>query len=416
MAMLDYDAYIQRAELLRQQHRIKDAEQQLAVVLQANPNHGEALQVLAHCKIDSKKYTEAKSILKQCLQNDANNDYAFYLLAFAHYHENENIQAKKFLNKAISIFPYNDGYFALLAHILLDEKDYQLALNTANDGLAINPESLSCLNARSTALFRLNKKDEAYETINEALSIDPEDYATHANYGWHYLEKGRHQQAATHFKEALRNNPNYEYAKEGYKAALKSKLYFYRWLLQFNLWMSKQKSGFRIGMIIGVWLLIRLISMLTADSALRAIGITIVVIYFLVAMLTWLGSAIANLYLLFTPHGKYILNNSEQWRARLIGIALGVGLILYCCELLFQIPLTMLAILIASLSIPLTEIEFPIKLFRGKSRVIIGHILLTLAALMILSIPFHEDLPVFFGVLYMIFFIGFMWTGTAAGF
>ncbi len=414
--MLDSDKLIQRAELLRQQKRWKDAEQQLAIVLQSNPNNVDALQVLAHCKIDGKHFEEAIQILLRCLQFDANSDYNFYLLAFAHYQQNQNTIAKDYLKQAIALFPYNDGYFALQAHILLEEKQYQAALDSANEGLAINPESLSCLNARSTALFRLNKKEEAYETINEALSIDPEDYVTHASYGWHYLEKGKHKEAATHFKESLRNNPNYEYAKEGYKAALKSKLPFYRWLLQFNLWMSNQKRSVRVAMIFGVWIIVRIISSLTSNSPLQMIGIIIVVLYFLVTMMSWLGSAIANLYLLFTPHGKYILNNTETWSARFVGLSLLCGLICFFVAVSMQTQLIPIALLIASLSIPFTEMEFPIKPFKGKSRTVVTHILLLLAILAIISSTFSIQLATLFGVLYAIFFLGFMWVGSATGF
>ncbi|MBC7723076.1 MAG: tetratricopeptide repeat protein, partial [Pedobacter sp.] len=239
--MLNRDNLLQKAELLRRQKRFKDAEQQVEIVLRDNPDDVDALIILGHCKIDTKQTDEAITILKQSLQYDANNDYVFYLLAFAYYQNNHNLFALDFLDKALAIFPYNAGYFALQAHIRLEQKDYKIALEAANNGLAVDAENVGCLNARSTALFRLNRKEEAYETINEALELDPEDYTTHTNYGWHYLEKGKYKNATNHFKEALRINPNYGYAKQGYKAALKSRMPFYRWILQYSLWMGRQQ-------------------------------------------------------------------------------------------------------------------------------------------------------------------------------
>ena len=306
--MLNRDDILQRAELLRRQKRYKDAEQQVGIVLKNDPEDVDGLIILGHCKIDSLQIAEAITILKQCLQYDANNDYIFYLLAFANYQNNNNQIALNYLDQALAIFPYNAGYFALKAHIRLEQNEFGFALEAANNCLAVDAENVSCLNARSTALFRLNRKEEAYDTINEALELDPEDYSTHTNYGWHYLEKGKYKNATTHFKEALRLNPNYAYAKQGYKAALKSRMPFYRWILQYSLWIGRQQRGVRIGIPVGLWLLVNIISSVENNPVLKYIGYSVLIIYLLFVIMSWLGSAFANLYLLFTPHGKYILD------------------------------------------------------------------------------------------------------------
>src|SRR5437868_3516808 len=82
------------------------------------------------------------------------------------------------------------------------------ALEKANAGLAVNAQDLTCLNARSQALFRLKDKTAAYDTIKEALNVDPDDDFTHTNFGWHFMEAGKHKKAREHFRQALRINPN----------------------------------------------------------------------------------------------------------------------------------------------------------------------------------------------------------------
>ena len=407
--MLNRDNFLQRAELLRRQKRYKDAEQQVGIVLQDNPEDVEALVILGHCKIDTKQTAEAIAILKQSLQYEANNDYVFYLIGFAYYQNSNNILALQFLGKALSIFPYNAGYFALQSHVFLEQKDYALALASANSGLAVDAESVSCLNARSTALFRLNRKEEAYETINEALELDPEDYSTHTNYGWHYLEKGKYKNATNHFKEALRLNPNYDYAKQGYKAALKSRMPFYRWILQYSLWMSRQQKSVRIGVPLGLWFLVNAINLVKDNVGLKYAGAAILVVYVLFVIMSWLGSAFANLYILFTPHGKYILDKNERYSAVAVGVFVGLGLLLLIPAFTINEAFFMVAALMASMAIPANELEFPIQLFKGNGRLVSAHIMMLLGVAACASIFINVDVATLFGVIYFIFFVGFIW-------
>ncbi len=410
--MLDRDSLLERAEFLRQQKRYKDAEQQVGIVLRDNPEDVTALMILGHCKIDTKQTEEGIRILHECLKYEADNHYILYLIAFAYYQDNKEMSATQYLDAAIAIFPYEAGYFSLKAHLHLDKKEYQQALDAANEGLAVDAEDISCLNARSTALFRLKRKDEAYETINEALELDPEDYSTHANYGWHYLEKGKYKDATKHFRESLRINPNYLYAREGYKAALKSRMPFYRWLLQYSIWMSRQDRGVRIAVIFGIWILIRLIDYVSKDSPLRYLAAVLVGAYFLMVVMSWLGDAFANLYLLFTPHGRYILNVSERWSATLVGIAVGLGIVFAVAGLTVNPAFYLLAGITASLAIPSNELEFPIRIFKGAGRAITAQIMLLLGLAACITMFINDEVASFFAIIYGVFFLGFMWSNS----
>lgn len=411
--MLNRDNFLQRAELLRMQKRYKEAEQQIGVVLQNDPEDVEALVLLGHCKIDTKQTDEAITILKQTLQYEAHNDYVFYLLSFAYYQKDDSKQALEFLDKALSIFPYNAGYFALQAHILLEQKAYEQALNAANNGLAVDAENVGCLNARSTALFRLNRKEEAYETINEALELDPEDYSTHANYGWHYLEKGKYKEATNHFREALRLNPNYAYAKQGYKAALKSRMPFYRWMLQYSLWISRQQRGVRIGLPLGLWLLVNLLNNVKTNAFLTQLATVLLILYVLFFVMTWLSSAFANLYLLFTKHGKYVLDDNERYSAIGVGITTAIALALVVPGFMINDGFFILAALVASFALPMNELEFPIKLFKGGGRLVTAHIMLLLGLAALITVFFNSQVGTFFGIIYFIFLVGFTWASSA---
>lgn len=410
--MLDRDNLLRRAEFLRRQKRLKEAEREVGVVLQSNPEDVEALIILGHCKIDARLFDEAIVILKQCLQFDSSKDYIFYLLSFTYYQKSDSKNALNYLKEALSIFPYNPGYFALAAHIHLDDKDYQSALAAADTGLSIDAENVSCLNARSTALFRLNKKEEAKESIHEALSIDPENYITHTNFGWHHLEKGRHKDAEVHFKEALRINPNYAYAKQGYKSALKSKLIFYKWLLQSNLWLSQQSKKLRMGIIFGLWLLVAGINTAAENSPFQYFCYSVMLVYFTVVIFSWIGSSLANLYLLATPHGHYILSNQEKWSARMVGISLILSFLLLGLVEYFNSNYLFVVGVVACFTLIFNEIDFPIQPFRVKGRAMLSHIILTTGLLCCLVAYFSLPIATWIAIVYGFLFVGFIWSGS----
>ncbi len=406
---MDRDRLLQRAELLRQQRRLKDAEREVGIVLQSDPEDVEALIILGHCKIDGRQYTEAITILKQCLQYESNKDYVFYLLSFAYYHNNDNVSALSYLNEAISLFPFNPGYFALAAHIHLENRNTQKALELADAGLQIDAENVACLNVRSSVLFKLNKKEEAYDTINEALSIDPENYSTHAIYGWHYLEKGKHIEAEQHFRESLRLNPEYAYAKQGYKLALKSKFIFYRWLLQGNIWMAKQDKKVRMGLIFGLWLLV---SAMNTTSIYRPFVEVVIALYILIVIFSWLGSSLANLYLLATPHGHYILSHTEKWSARMVGICLALSLPFFLRYYFIDSDYIIIPSVIAGLAICFNEINFPIHPYQVKGRELFIHFIITIGIvgciISLFSLVIGFGVALSFALLLMVY----IWTGT----
>lgn len=414
MSELGRHQHIERARLLLGQRRYKDAEIQAGIVLQQNPEDAEALQIIGHCRLDNKRYDEALKLFRQCIGLQPDDDYVLYLLAFTYYRKREIENAQKYLEQAIAVFPYNAGYFSLLSNIYATQRKYQEALDAANNGLQVNAEDIGCLNARSAALFRLNKKDEAYETINEALQVNPEDDYTHTNYGWHYLEKGKHKQAYEHFSEAMRINPNNLHAKEGYKASLKSKLPFYRWLLQYSLWMSHQSRNMRIVMIFGLWGVIKILSITEKGSPdwwKYVIGV-IVVLYLCFVLLSWLGNSLANLYLLTSKHGRLALNDHEKKGAIAVGVSLLIAIAFVIAGVWLNTKIVFLGLVAGSVSIPLSAIDFPIRWFRGNFREIIAHSAIVLCAITCILFFINIDVAIITGVIYLILFVVFMWSGS----
>ena len=324
--MFAINQHIQRARILFQQKRIKDAEKEIGYALRENPDDAEALLLLAECKIETKEYDEAKRLLHACITTSPYYHRIYYLLAFCAYQQSHRTEAIEQLKKAIELNPEASSYYGLYAYVLLDMHLYEEALQKADEGLAAYAEDLTCLNARTQALIRLKNKDEAYETIREALAIDPDDDFTHTNVGWIYLEKGKHTDARNHFREALRINPNNKRAKQGYKESLKARLLPYRWLLMFSLWLSAKSKKARWITIIVIWVAVRLLSGISSFAGAQTLAYTLIGLYLVFVVFSWVGASIANTVLLFTKEGKYVLTTLEKRIAALIALLFGLSI------------------------------------------------------------------------------------------
>lgn len=353
--------YIERAKLLLKQKRYKEAEQHAAIVLQGNPNDAEALQVIGHCRLDTNKYDEAIELFKRCLGLRPDDDYVHYLAAFAYYRNKQNDEAVSFLKSAIGLNPYASSYYGLYAYIMLDKRFFEEALEKANQGLSVYAGDLTCLNARSQALFRLKDKEAAYDTIKEALSIDPDDDFTHTNFGWHFMEAGKHKKAREHFRQALRINPNNDRARLGYKESLKANLPPYRWMLMFSLWLSSKSKAARWGVVIAIWVSARLATGVSDAAGYSLLSYILAGLYILFVIFSWVGTSIANAMLLLTSEGKYVLTKAEKYVAAAVGFCLIASLLsvvaVYKISALKDDYQYLVALIFLTLTLPISRFE-----------------------------------------------------------
>lgn len=412
------DNHIQRAEILLHQNRPQQAEAELKAVLQQEPGNDHALALLGRCKMDQKQYKEALELFGNAIAIDPDSDYYFYLRGFVHYQLSESDKAVENLRTAIELNPYSAEYFGLLAHVSLEKKDFTGALQHADEGLRLDPENLTALNARSIALNKLKRTDEAIDTMNNALGQDPENPYTHTTVGWNLLEKGRHEEAAVHFREALRLNPTFRGAQQGLKEAMKSKIPPYRWFLQYSFWLQNKGEMVRWVVIIGFVLGSRLLSGLSEQMGSPTLAMGIRILYMVLVLTSWAITPLANIFLLFHPQGRYALDTSEKWSARSLMICLSVGtalLVIYLTSNQLYTEssefLLVAAGVAASLGIPLGHTQFPVT-FSGFKLGLWLTIAMTVAAFaIVVSSVFGIAQPLLFSI-YIILFVIYSWVGS----
>jgi tetratricopeptide (TPR) repeat protein len=413
--MTDIAPLLERASLLLAQGRFKDAEKQLSDALRLDPDNDYALALLTRCKFDQKQFLEGIDVIQRAIQVAPLEGYYFYLLAFGYYQLDNNQAALRHLKRAVELSPWTAEFLGLWGLVLLEEKNFELALQKANEGLAVDAENITCLNVRSTALNKLRRVDDAIETMQDALKKDPENAYTHTTVGWNLLEKGRHKEAATHFREALRLQPNMEGAREGLKQALKSKIPPYRWLLQYSFWISNKGKYARWAILLGIYFGVQAIGQLSKSGGenIAIIGMAIVGVYILFVIMSWVINPLANLFLLFHKDGKYALNKREKINAICAVVVLLSGLAMVITGLFMPenpgLVIVMAGLVALSLALPLGHMEFPIRL-KGNNAVQWFSIGLVLFGLVIIFFLF-SGLPIPEAVMwtYFVSFVVYTW-------
>jgi len=322
--------HLARAQLLLQQSRPADAEREAGLAVAQGPDQPQAHALLALSRLELKKNALALMAARTALGLAPDSAYYHYINALVLHRMGNNREALPALAEAIRLAPEDADNFSLQAAIQLNLGNWPAALAAAEQALALEPEQTEAANFRSMALVRLGRKEEAMATVDSALERDPESAFSHANQGWNCLHRNDPKRALEHFKEALRLNPELEYAREGMVEALKAHNPVYRVMLAYFLWMGRLSSRAQWGVIIGIYVGRNLLRELGRKTpALEPFITPILILATIFVFLTWTAQPLFNLLLLLHPYGRHALSREQRRSAKVIGglLAIGLGLI-----------------------------------------------------------------------------------------
>lgn len=400
---------IERAELLIQQNKFKEAEYVLNELMTSNPTHIHVLALLSEVKIQQSLFSEAENLINNAISLGPDVDYLYYIKSKIYIHREKYQEAEQCLQQAITINPVEADYYALWASIKVTRKQFSEGLELANKALENDAENILALNIRSTALFKLDRKEESFNTIHGALNEDPNNAYTHANYGWSLLEKGDHKKSLEHFSEALKSNPNLQFAQAGMAEALKARYLVYRMFLTYSFWISNLTAKYQWGVIIGVYLGFRGLKTLAANNeSLRPYLIPLIILLSLVAFSTWVITPLGNLFLRLNKYGKHLLNSKEIQSSNFVAISavlFFIGCVLY---LIFQEEKWLtIAVFGFTMMIPLSAMFSPSKY---KNALLYYTLAMAVAGSLAIYNAFTtEEIFGMFAVIYVFGIFAFQW-------
>ncbi len=320
-------AHLERAHLLLAQSRAADAEREALLALSAQPDNPQALALLALSRIEQDKRDLALDAARDAVGLAPDVPYLHYVHALVLHRMDREEESFRAIHEALRLDPSDADHFSLLAAIELARRRWPAALKAAEQALALNPEHVGASNLRAMALVRLGRKAEAMASVDYALHRAPEDAFSHANQGWNCLHRNDPKAAQEHFREALRLQPDLEYAREGMLEALKARNPVYRGMLAYFLWMGRQSSRMQWALVLGVFFGGGLIGGLAAANPERGWFLwPILGLFYVFVYLSWTAQPMFDLFLRFDRFGRHVLSDDQRTASTWFGATLFLAL------------------------------------------------------------------------------------------
>ncbi len=342
--------------LLLEQARYDTAEAELRQALAEDPENARAHAMLALCLIQSRQYERAAAAVDLARTLSPDDPFVFYVESRMLTERNCFPEAEAAVLEAIGLDPYEVEYFAQLACVRMEQRRWDAALVAAEQGLALDAENVTCTNLRAMALVKLGRRLEAGEAIASALRRQPEDADTHANMGWSLLENAQPQQALEHFREALRLNPNSQWARQGIVEAMKARYFVYRLILGWFLWMLRLSSGMQWGILVGAFVGYQVLRSIARGNPTLAPWITpLLIVYVVFAIMTWVASPLFDLVLRLNRFGRLALSREQIITSNWVGLCVLAALLSLTAYFLQAGSLWLLCALACGFMIPLVS-------------------------------------------------------------
>ena len=406
--------FLEKAQLLIEQNRFELAEKEIHQHLATHTDDAIAFALLSMCASGLDDDKRALEYAERAVGLEPDNDAVLYQYARVLVSLDQLKKGEKVIRSAISFNAYDAEYFGLLAIILASRKKFNEALDYANQGLALDPSNLTCLNIRSMAQVKTGDQTGAFSTVEGALEFDPENPITHANYGWGLLEKGDAKKALEHFREALRLDPQNEWAKSGLLEGLKARYFVYRLFLKYAFWMEKMSAGAQFGVIIIVGVMYnRFTSFMFDNEKWQPFLIPIWVLLILTILSSWFLPALMNLYLRLNTYGRYALNEKQKKISTYVGVAVlvavvgGIGYIATT-----QNWLGVMGVFGVLMMVPMSNMLEPEKRYKRVISIAITILLLLLGILAIWASALTGLFFTAFAVYFLWVFIGYQVIGN----
>ena len=193
----------QQALSLHQQGQLLAAEALYEDVLQAQPQHIDALHFLGVLKNQTGQAQLAVDFIGQSLKLYPNNVAAYSNMGLALHTLKRFEEAIASYNHALNLRPNNAEAYYNRGNALLALKRFEVAISSYESALVIRPDYLEALYNKGIALKELKRVDEAIVSYQRAFAIKPNYGEAHCNVINLLKDQGRLVDAETHLTTAL---------------------------------------------------------------------------------------------------------------------------------------------------------------------------------------------------------------------
>ncbi len=333
-----FRANLQRGSLLLGQDRPREALPFIQAAIAANPDSPEGYAELARCW-NALPATRAKSIpaIDRAICLAPNSSYyhglkGWFLVCLMRYRE-----ALTVAQKGLAIDPECSRSLNSLANAYTRLGLWEGAEEACRRILALNPTDGPALNLLAQALRRQGQYKQSRETVASLLAQLPNNAFGHANAGYDALAIGDHHRATGHFRESLRLDPRFDYARRGLIRSMRASV----WINDFNIRagrsLTKPLTFEKVAMVLFAVALILfggayLVDLINAFAPKIPANLP-TLLYF--GFMTYLYvsivfAGIGTFLLFFDPLGRHVMTGREKVAA-VFRLLLALGVLMGLC-------------------------------------------------------------------------------------
>ncbi|HRQ89501.1 MAG TPA: tetratricopeptide repeat protein [Bacteroidia bacterium] len=313
--------------LLQEQGRLEEAEACFHGVLAREPDNDFVYSRLALCQMSQEgKRRQALDTIREAIKRNADEPFyhAVSSLILSDLHRGK--EALEAADRAISLAPDDSFCVATKARAWCAMERWAEGEEWSRRALALDADNHLAANLLAHTLRLQGKGELGAEAVERLLAADPEDSLAHVNAGWSALQRGDRVRAETHFREALRLDPNFDAAREGLIESFRARSPFYRAYLAYCFYMQRFTGGRQWLIIIGIYIAYRVLQK-TLKTVSPLLAGLLAAAWLMLVLWIWLAPGVGNFLILLDRSARLALKRSERRQGLAVGGGLGLGLV-----------------------------------------------------------------------------------------
>ncbi|MGA2583462.1 MAG: tetratricopeptide repeat protein [Tepidisphaeraceae bacterium] len=206
---MNLDQAYERAGQHHQAGQLAEAEQIYRKIIQAQPNHADALHRLGMIAHQGGKDDVAITLIGRAIELRPNVAGYYVNLGVALYAKNRLEEADKALRQALKLRADLPEALSILSEVSRKRGELNAAVETATRALALRPVYPEATLHLGNALREQGKLDEAAAALQRGITATPSSPVLHYNLGWVLQSKGAYAEARAAYRQAVDLDPNY---------------------------------------------------------------------------------------------------------------------------------------------------------------------------------------------------------------
>jgi predicted O-linked N-acetylglucosamine transferase (SPINDLY family) len=187
--------------------KIDDAERLFRKVVQAQPEHVAALNLLTVVLMSTGRFAEAEEFIERAVTLNQRSDVYFYNYGLILKHLGKTAQAKSQFDRALELNPGAYETWNNRGAVFNDLKQYDLAVSDFDKAISLNPKYHIAFCNKAKSLLELRRYEEALAACDSALALKPDLAEAWLGCGNVLGELGRYNEACAAYAKAVALNP-----------------------------------------------------------------------------------------------------------------------------------------------------------------------------------------------------------------